>query len=187
MQPQSDLRLIRKLDTTFVNNLKKRIQEDPTGPGVPPIAALCVNVDKENFAERYKDSYRYEVLGGQHTVAAKAELLRENPSNSLYNQVFAEVYIDLSEKESLRLASRHNNNGHFIHRMSHKDYVSFYLILYIYGRGMYMYQGQWSRPKSGGNFGNDCLSHTRFMHAILGIWGILPGEFSGFISSELAF
>jgi len=41
---QSDLRLIRKLDTTFVNNLKKRIQEDPTGPGVPPIAALCVNV-----------------------------------------------------------------------------------------------------------------------------------------------
>jgi len=57
-------------------------------------------------------------------VAAKAELLRENPNNSFYNQVFAEVYIDLSEKESLRLASRHNNNGHFIHRMSHKDYVS---------------------------------------------------------------
>lgn len=64
------------------------------------------------------------MLGGQHTVAAKAELLRENPSNSLFNQIFAEVYIGLSDKESLRLASCHNSNGHFIHRMSHKDYVS---------------------------------------------------------------
>ena len=127
MQLQSDLNLIRKLDTTFVINLKKRIQEDPTGPGVPPIAALCVNVEPENFTERYKDSYRYEVLGGQHTVAAKAELPRENPNNSLYSQVFAEVYIGLNEKESLRLASRHNSNGHFIHRMSHKNYVSLHI------------------------------------------------------------
>lgn len=131
IQPQSDLRLIRKLDVTFVNNLKKRIQDNPSGPGVPPIAVLCINVEKENFAERYKDSYRYEVLGGQHTVAAKTELLRENPSNSLFNQVFAEVYIGLSDKESLRLASRHNSNGHFIHRMGHKDYVS-YSCIYVY-------------------------------------------------------
>ena len=55
VQPQSDLRLIRKLDTTFVSNLKKCIQEDPTGPGMPLIAAMCVNVEKENFTERYKD------------------------------------------------------------------------------------------------------------------------------------
>ena len=58
MQPQSDLKKTRHhLDTTSVNNLKKHIQEDPTGPGVPPIAALCVNVDKENLTERYKDSH----------------------------------------------------------------------------------------------------------------------------------
>ena len=63
-------------------------------------------------------------------VAAKAELLRENPSNSLYNQVSAEVYIGLSEKESMRLASRHNSNGHFIHHMSHKDYVSLQFALH---------------------------------------------------------
>ena len=68
IQPQSELRLIRKLDTTFVNNLKKRILEDPSGPGVPPVAVLCIGVDKDSFSERYKDSYRYEVLGGQHTV-----------------------------------------------------------------------------------------------------------------------
>lgn len=45
---------------------------------------MCTGVD--NFSERYKYSYHYEVLGGQHTAAAKAELLRENPSNPLFNQ-----------------------------------------------------------------------------------------------------
>ena len=32
----------------------------------------------------------------------------------------AEIYIGLSDKELLRLASRHNSNGYFIHKMSHK-------------------------------------------------------------------
>ena len=81
IQPQANLRLIRKLDNTFVNNLKKRILADPSDPGVPPVAVLCVGVD--DFSERYKDSYRYEVLGGQHTAAAKAKLLKENPGNSV--------------------------------------------------------------------------------------------------------
>ena len=45
-------------------------------------------------------------------------------NNQLYNQVFAEVFVGLNDKEALRLASRHNENGHFIHRMTHKDYLS---------------------------------------------------------------
>ena len=64
------------------------------------------------------------MLGGQRRVAAKAELLKENPDNVLFIHIHAEVYVELSDKEALRLASRHNRNGHFIHRMSHKDYVS---------------------------------------------------------------
>ena len=63
------------------------------------------------------------MLGGQHTAAAKAELFRDNPNNQLYNQVFVEVFVGLDDKEALRLASRHNENGHFIHWMIHKDYV----------------------------------------------------------------
>ena len=52
VQPQSDLRLIRKLDTTFLSNLKKRIKEDPSGPGVPPVAVLCIDVQqKDDFSE----------------------------------------------------------------------------------------------------------------------------------------
>ena len=132
MQPQRDLRLIRKLDTTFLSNLKKMIKEDPSGPGVPPVAVLCIDVQqKDAFSERLKESYKYEVLGGQHTTAAKAELFHENPNNPLYNQVFAEVFVGLNDKEALRLASRHNDNGHFIHRMTHKDYVSSGLFQYI--------------------------------------------------------
>ena len=87
--------------------------------GVPPLAVLCVGI--EEFSERHKDSYRYEVLGGQHTAAAKNALLKENPTNPFYKHVYAEVYLGLDDKESLRLAARHNTNGH---RMTHKDYVS---------------------------------------------------------------
>jgi len=47
VQPQSDLRLIRKLDTIFSSNLKKRIKEDPSGPGVPPVAVLSTDIQKK--------------------------------------------------------------------------------------------------------------------------------------------
>jgi len=61
--------LIRKLDNTFVQNLKKSIEADPSSPAVAPMAVLCIGI--EEFSERYKDSYRYEILGGQHTAATK--------------------------------------------------------------------------------------------------------------------
>jgi len=78
VQPQNDLRLIRKLDMTFLSNLKKRIKEDPSGSGVPPVASVCIDVQsKKEFSERLKDSYRYEVLEEQHTTAAKSRAVVE--------------------------------------------------------------------------------------------------------------
>ena len=71
-----------------MKHLKYRIQEDPSGPGVLPVAVLCINISKEDFVERLKDSYWYKVLGGQHTVAAKAELLKENRDSVLFNHIF---------------------------------------------------------------------------------------------------
>jgi len=45
---------------------------------------LCVDVQaKTQFSERLKDVYNYEVLGGQHTSAARAELHAESPDNPL--------------------------------------------------------------------------------------------------------
>ena len=85
-----------------MNNLKKGIKEDPSGPGVPPVAVLCIDVQhKDDFSERLKESYKYEVLRGQHTTAAKADLLHDNPNSNLFNQVFAEVYVGLNDKEAL--------------------------------------------------------------------------------------
>ena len=48
-----------------------------------------MDVLKEDFAEQLKDSYRYEVLGGQHIVAAKTELFKENPDSVLFSHVLA--------------------------------------------------------------------------------------------------
>ncbi len=42
-------------------------------------------------------------------------------------RVLAEVYIGLTDDESLCLASRHNVNGHFVHKMTHRDYVSYFM------------------------------------------------------------
>ena len=82
---------------------------------------LCTNVHE--FEPRLKDVYKYEVLGGQYTSTARMQLHREHPSNPLFSHILAEIYVGLSDDESLRLASRHNVNGMFIHRMTHWDYV----------------------------------------------------------------
>lgn len=82
-----------------------------------------------DFTERLKGVYKYEVLGGLHTSQARAELHKENPDNPLFSNILAEVYVGLTDDEALRLASRHNINGHFIHKMTHRNYVS--KVLYL--------------------------------------------------------
>ena len=132
LQSPANARLIRSIDDTFLKKLKEKIQKDPSGPGVAPIAVLCMNVqDIENFSIRLKDVYKYEVLGGQHTATARQQLHREQPENPLFSHVLAEIYVGLSDNESLRLASRHNINGNFIHKMTHWDYVSCLIVLFF--------------------------------------------------------
>jgi len=77
------------------------MQEDPSGPGVSPIAVLCVDTSKD-FVEQLKDSYHNEILGGQHTMAAKTELFKENPDSTLFSHALAEVYAGLSDKEPIQ-------------------------------------------------------------------------------------
>ncbi len=124
VKPHEAKRCVRPVDTSFVKALAARFEEDPSSPGIPPIAALCVSVpSKEAFDTKRKDGYRYEVLGGQHSALAR----KENPENMALQRVLAEVYIGLTDDESLHLASRHNVNGHFVHKMTHRDYVSYFM------------------------------------------------------------
>lgn len=67
---------------------------------------------------------RYEVAGGLHGYTAKAELHSEVPLNPYFKTIQAEVYCQLSDEHALRLALRHNMNGHFIHKMTFRDIVS---------------------------------------------------------------
>ena len=57
--------------------------------------------------------------GGLHGVKARQSLLDENPSQPEYSTVDAVVYVGLTDEEALRLASGHNFNGYFNHKMTH--------------------------------------------------------------------
>ena len=119
-------RLLRKIDNVFVEGLMQRLKEDPAGPGVPPLAVSCKDVAKiELFQQRHKDVYQYDVLGGLHGAKARQALLAEHPEETVYARAYCIVYCGLTDEEALRLASRHNINGHYNHKMTHRDYVSF--------------------------------------------------------------
>ena len=44
--------------------------------------------------------------------------------NDYFKECLAFIYCGLSDEEALRLASRHNQNGHYTHEMTHQDFVS---------------------------------------------------------------
>lgn len=124
-KPPRESRLLREADSTFIHRLKEKMIKDPSGPGAAPIAVLCKNVSKpEDFQDKYKIVYKYEVLGGLHTYIAKAQLSQEFPNNTDFQSVRAEVYVGLTDEAALRLALRHNQNSHFTHKVTHRDLVS---------------------------------------------------------------
>ena len=119
-------RLLRRIDLRFVELLTSKMAADPLGPGVPPLAVVCTSVNNKcNFKEHLKDIYKYEVHGGTHSRAARLALLDEVPTNESYAHVQVDVYVGLTDAECLRLAARHNINGHFHHEMTHRDYVRY--------------------------------------------------------------
>ena len=95
---------------------------DPSAPGSTPMAVLMKDMDEVD--EKYRNVYKYEVLGGLHTMVAKQQLSEEYPENPFFKSVLAEVYVGLSDEESLQLAQRHNTTSHFIHKVTHRDMVS---------------------------------------------------------------
>ena len=104
--------------------------KDPAGPGASTIAVLCKDINKpEEFQEKYKIVYKYEVLGGLHTYLAKLQLTQEFPESSFYKYANADVYVGLSDEQALRLAQRHNQVAHLIHKITHRDLVSYHTIL----------------------------------------------------------
>ena len=89
------------MDTVFVEHLKQKLKKDPTAPGVykhfdmlgavsiiihylaigaPPLAVLCVGVKSPSeYQHKYTDVYKYEVLGGLHSITARKDILNDSP------------------------------------------------------------------------------------------------------------
>ena len=55
-------------------------------------------------------------------MVAKQQLSEEYPENPFFKSVLADVYVGLSDEESLRLAC-HNTTSHFVHKVTHRDIV----------------------------------------------------------------
>ena len=82
-------RLLRRVDECFVESLKLKLQEDPTGPGVPPLALLCKEEkDKTKFRADLSGQYKFEVLGGLHSVEARKHLVEEYPGEGISSDSF---------------------------------------------------------------------------------------------------
>ena len=125
MVPPRESRLLRGTDSVFVEKLKEKMLLDPSSPGATPMAVMCQDVMSiDQFNDKFANVYKYEVLGGLHTYTAKYELAEEYPETPFFCQALAEVYIGLSDEQALRLAQRHNQNSHFIHKITHRDLVS---------------------------------------------------------------
>ena len=123
--PPKETQLLREADNTFMSHLKKRMMADPSGPGACPLAVLCRDKSKpSDFQAKYKDVYMYEVLGGLHSLLCKNQLSAEYPDNPYYKVALADVYVGLTDEQALRLARRHNDNSHFVHKITHRDLVS---------------------------------------------------------------
>ena len=59
------------------------MRDDPLAPGVAPLALLCHKdyVDEKwKFKVNLSNQYKYEVLGGLHTITARKQLLAEVPA-----------------------------------------------------------------------------------------------------------
>ena len=69
----------------------------------------------QEFSSRHKNVYKYEVLGGLHIYIAKMELAAAHQDNSFFNCI---AYVGLSYEQALKLAHRHNQTSHFVHRES---------------------------------------------------------------------
>ena len=80
---------------------------DPSGQGVPPVATDWMS-SMTIRSERLKNVSNYLVVT---TLALQGHSCMKNS-------------VGLTDDEALRLSTRHNKNGHYVHAMTHCDYVS---------------------------------------------------------------
>ena len=77
----------------------------PSAPRATPMGLLCKDVSLlELLNENFINVYKCEVLGGLHTLKAKAQLSHMYQDNPFFQHTLAEVYIELTDEQALRLS-----------------------------------------------------------------------------------
>jgi hypothetical protein len=68
---------------------------------------------KEDFVMAKKNTYKYFVIGGNHSACAKLDLAKANPHYDPYKRVLAWIFVGLSVNDARQLAWGYNIDNEF--------------------------------------------------------------------------
>ena len=117
--------LVRKTSRAFIDSLKQEMLLNPISDVQPILCMVCLK-EGDEFAERYKEAYKYQTIGGNHSRVALHEILQEHPGLSQqrnYTHRLCSVYSVMPTQLALCLASKHNRASTFCHEMTTWDKV----------------------------------------------------------------
>ncbi|XP_066294062.1 dentin sialophosphoprotein-like [Branchiostoma lanceolatum] len=101
------MRLVRTADPQHVQTLKSAFLKSP-GTTQTVLAGNIVGLSATDFDKNKMRSYRFEVLGGNHTRQALQEILETNPDALKSTYVHMNVYCNLTEDLAKRVGIDHN-------------------------------------------------------------------------------
>ena len=116
-------RQIREVDDSFLNQLIRNMEEQPSGNYEALFVVAKGFQNKKEFNIDKIDENEYEVLGGTHVTLATKQLHEKYPENPNYSGRVARIYIGLKDDEALWLGAMHNHTGSFRHQLTYKDEV----------------------------------------------------------------
>ena len=118
---------IRKAHHLHVHNLKTLFRFNPYAHVVDYVVLVdpCQVPNKQAFDKTKCFDYKYYVIGGNHSIEAKRQLIAEYPNNYLFQTVKCIIYAGLTEMESKLLAWDHNADNEYRMKMTFIQRVRF--------------------------------------------------------------
>lgn len=107
---------IRPIGEYFLQQLRRRFETQGVSSNTAPFVLLVDPEQcrtKEEFEVDLRDTYKYYVIGGNHSLCAKLDLAKIKPDYAPYRRVQAFVYAGLTISEARNLAWGHNIDSEF--------------------------------------------------------------------------
>ena len=103
-------RSARPVDEHYLKVLEERIRAAPNAIVAPLVANVQFPQGQNRFVESEMESYKFEMIGGNHTRTVVQKLLKEplfRLDQHLHSRLCV-VYADLSNEEALTIGRQHN-------------------------------------------------------------------------------